>query len=251
MDISFILLSCGLFLIIAMLYTSVGHAGASGYLAVMALLSFSPESIKPTSIILNIVVASIASYHYLKSFYFNLRIFLAFVVTSMPAAYLGGTLTLPSNYFKLFTGIFLLISALAIISRTLLHQNEIETKEMPIHYGLFLGAIIGFISGIIGVGGGIFLSPILILTKWTNAKQASGIAALFILVNSIAGLMGHISSIKTIDENIFYWIIAVIVGGIIGSYLGTKKLHTQIILYLLSLVLFSAGIKFIFLDFIL
>jgi uncharacterized protein len=248
MDITLISLTCGIFFLIALLYSAVGHAGASGYLAVMALLSFSPDSIKPTSIILNIVVASIASFHYLHKSYFDLRIFLAFVFTSIPAAYLGGSLTLPPEYFKLFAGLFLLLSAAALIVRTTSVHKVGEVRQMNLSFGLLLGAVIGFISGIIGVGGGIFLSPVLILMHWTTVKQASGIAALFILVNSIAGLLGHVSAVKTIDSNIIYWIPAVIAGGIIGSNLGTKTLRPRIITYLLATLLLSAGIKFIWMD---
>jgi uncharacterized protein len=249
MEIEYISIAFGLFLLIAVLYSSVGHAGASGYLAIMALLSFAPETIKPTSIILNIVVASIASYHFIKKGFFDQRIFLCFIFTSIPAAFVGGYLILPPHYFKLFAGIFLLMSTAAILLRTKISENTYENSPMPLSLGLITGAIIGFISGIIGVGGGIFLSPILIFTRWATIQQASGIAALFILVNSIAGLLGHFSAVKTLNSSILYWVVAVILGGIIGSYLGTRKMNNQLILYTLAIVLFSAGLKFILVDF--
>jgi len=121
---------------------------------------------------------------------------------------------------------------------------------MPFEYGLIGGALIGLISGLIGVGGGIFLSPIIIMTNWTSAKNASGVAALFILLNSIAGLGGHLLTLKTLDQNIFYWIIAVIAGGFIGSFLGITKLNNKLIVTCLLIVMITAGLKLLILDFL-
>lgn len=235
-----------LFLMIASLYSAVGHAGASGYLAIMALLSFSPEVIKPTSLILNCIVALIASVSYIKRGYFNRKVFLSFVGSSLPFAFLGGKLSLNPLYFKLVTGLFLIVSAgLLILKNVYKYKEETKSKELPLLLALLIGAIIGLISGLIGVGGGIFLSPILILAGWTSIKEASGVSALFILVNSVSGLMGHFSALNQLHTHILYWAVAVILGGLIGSYLGTKRLNNNLILTFLSIVLIVAGLKFI------
>lgn len=239
-----------LFIIVATLYSSVGHAGASGYLAVMALLSFAPESIKPTSLVLNIVVASIASVKFIRSGYFDRKIFMAFILTSIPLAFLGGYLSISPKYFKLMAGIFLIISAILLMIKTYIKPIQSPLQPMPGAYGWIIGSVIGLVSGLIGVGGGIFLSPILIMANWTTVRNASGVAALFILCNSIAGLAGHLTTFPTLDPNILYWILAVVVGGIVGSYLGTIKFNTKIIVTCLFFVLLTAGLKFVLLDFV-
>lgn len=238
-----------LFLLVAMLYSSVGHAGASGYLAIMALLSFSPDIIKPTSLILNVVVASIASFKFIKGGFFDKKIFISFIITSVPMSFLGGYLSISPQYFKLFAGIFLVVSATLLLLRTLVKNVDSPYKSMPPYLGLALGAVIGLISGLIGVGGGIFLSPITIMANWTSVKNASGIAALFILFNSLSGLAGHLSAFSLINANIGYWVVAVIIGGLAGSYLGTSKLSNKIIITCLFFVLLTAGLKFILIDF--
>lgn len=246
MSITFILLAFLLFLLIAALYSTVGHAGASGYLAIMALLSFAPDSIKTTSLILNIIVAAIASYKFISSGYFDKKIFISVIITSIPAAFIGGSLHLKPDYFKLFAGIFLVLSSLSLLTKGLIKQSENqEPKQVPVAAGLSIGAVIGFFSGLIGVGGGIFLSPIMLLLKWADVKKISGISALFIFFNSISGLIGNYKSIYKLDYTILYWIIAVIIGGFIGSYLGTKRFNNKVILGFLFVVLLSAGIKFI------
>lgn len=238
-----------LFFTIAMLYSSIGHAGASGYLAVMALLSIAPETIKPTSLILNIIVAAIASFKFIRAGYFDKKIFSIFIFTSIPFAYLGGHLTLPAHYFKLIAGIFLLFSAVMLILKQYLNQQK-ELKKIGILTGAIVGAIIGFFSGLIGVGGGIFLTPILILCNWSDVRKAAGISALFILFNSIAGLLGHLENLQNINSNIIYYALAVISGGFLGTYFAIKKFNQRIITILLFIVLFTAGLKFIFVDFL-
>jgi uncharacterized protein len=250
MTVNDIILAFVLFALIATLYSSVGHAGASGYLAVMALLSFAPETIKPTSLILNVVVASIASIKYIKADYFDRRIFLAFIITSIPMAFLGGYTSLGPKYFKLIAGLFLVVASFLLLIRTYYKPPKTSTKQMPFAYGLIGGSFIGLISGLIGVGGGVFLSPIIILANWTSVKKASGVAALFILCNSIAGLAGHIVALNILEFNIIYWIIAVVIGGLLGSFLGTIKFNNKIIITCLFLVLLTAGLKFLLVDFL-
>lgn len=248
MTIDYLVLAGILFTIIAALYSSVGHAGASGYLAIMALLSFAPETIKPTSLVLNIVVALIASVKFIKEGCFNKKVFFSFIISSLPMAFLGGNLPISRSYFKLAAGLFLIVSAFLLIFKQFLKAKDDPVKKMPLAVGLGLGSIIGFISGLIGVGGGIFLAPIVILGNWATTKDVSGVAALFILFNSMAGLFGHLNSMNHLDPKILYWVIAVTVGGVIGSFLGTKKFDKRLITVFLFIVLISAGLKFVFVD---
>lgn len=164
-------------------------------------------------------------------------------------AFLGGYISISPKYFKLIAGIFLIASASILIIREYVKPSSTTTKTMSLYWGLSIGAVIGLVSGLIGVGGGIFLSPIIIMTGWTTVKKASGVAALFILFNSIAGLAGHITALNKVENTIFYWIIAVIIGGLIGTYFGTKKYNNKIIITCLFLVLLTAGLKFVFVDF--
>lgn len=233
-----------LFLLVATLYSSIGHAGASGYLAVMALLSFAPETIKATSLALNIFVACIASVRYIRAGYFDKSIFIPVIITSVPTAFLGGSLSLEPHYFKVFAGVFLIVSSVLLVGKEYVKPQG-EPGKMPLYAGLILGAVIGLFSGLIGVGGGIFLSPIIILANWTTVKKASGVAALFILFNSMMALAGHITAFHQVDFDIAYWILAVVIGGFTGSYLGTRKFNNKVIIAFLFVVLLSAGLKFV------
>ncbi|MEX1131759.1 MAG: sulfite exporter TauE/SafE family protein [Flavobacteriales bacterium] len=232
-----------LFFGIAVLYSSVGHAGASGYLAIMALLEFAPESIKPTSLVLNIAVAGIASWRYLRAGCFRWNVFWPVAVVALPMAFLGGALQLPAPAFKLVAGLFLLASAVLMGSRAISSPAEVDVRNMPRWASALVGVPVGLLSGIIGVGGGIFLSPILIAGRWAALRHVSGIAALFILVNSIAGLLGRSTADLSLEPYLPWWLIAVVVGGAIGSQLGVSRFGTRAILVALFLVLFTAGVK--------
>lgn len=233
-----------LFLFVAFVYSSVGHAGASGYLATMALLSFPLIEIKSTSLILNIIVASIASYKFISAGYFDKKVFFSFAATSIPAAFIGGAITLDPYWFKIFAGLFLILSAAALVLRVK-RINQDKTSEVNLYTALIVGAVIGLFSGLIGVGGGIFLSPLIILMGWTSLKKTSGVAALFILCNSIIGLAGHMYSNSFHVHNIYYWIAAVVIGGYAGSHLGSTLYNNKILIGILFVVLCSAGLKFL------
>lgn len=244
MDQQTVIIACGLFFVVAFLYSSVGHAGASGYLAVMALLSFPTASIKPTSLVLNIVVSIIASYKFISEGYFNKQVFVSFAITSIPFAFLGGYVEVDPGLFRIFAGVFLLVSAALLLLKEYVRP---ASGTRPVNYFLTAsaGAVIGLLSGLIGVGGGIFLSPLIILLGYTKVKEASGVAALFILCNSILGLLGHYVSLKSLDPMITFWVLTVAAGGFIGAHLGARKFTSKLIIAFLFLVLISAGFKFI------
>ncbi len=244
MEPHLILLAAICFLAIAFLYSSVGHAGASGYLAVMALLSFPAASIKPMSLIMNIFVAGIASYKFIQAGRFDRRVFITVAAASIPMAFLGGYLELDTTWFRLLAGIFLISSALLMLAKHFIRPVE-EIQKIHLAGGLSLGAVIGFFSGLLGVGGGIFLSPAIIMMGWTTVKHASGVAALFILFNSAMGLAGHITALRAVPFEILWFILAVVAGGYAGAHFGSSRFDNRIILVLLFIVLVTAGVKFL------
>lgn len=228
----------------AALYSSVGHAGASSYLAIMALFNFAPAEMKPTALALNIVVACIGTYRFYRAGFFSWNLFWPFAVTSVPLAYLGGSINLSVGVYKTIVGIVLLFAAVRLILSTIQRKPE-EIGQPPRGVALSVGAVLGFISGLTGVGGGIFLTPLLLLMKWSETKIAAGVSAAFILVNSISGIIGNRQNIHLISDSIFPFTIAVICGGLIGTFFGTKKFDTTTLRRVLAVVLIVAGTKLI------
>ncbi len=234
-----------LFLIGAALYSSVGHGGASSYLAVMGLFSLSPEVMKPTALALNILVATVATIKFYRAGLFKWELFWPFAVVSIPAAFVGGATMLSARAYKILVGIVLLYAAVWLF-RSSLRQATTEPHAPPLWAALISGLVIGFLSGITGVGGGIFLSPLLLYMGWSEMRATSAIAAPFILVNSIAGLFGHLSSVSHLPSNIPVWGAAVLIGGWVGATYGSKRAPTPMLRQLLSLVLIVAGVKLVF-----
>lgn len=241
-----------LFFAAAMLYSSVGHAGASGYLAVMAILSFPTNRMKSMALLLNIIVSAIASVQFYGRKYFSKKIFLSFAVSSIPFAFLGGSLHMSAEFYKKIIGIILILSAVKIGYDSFYTKNinaketenyDNSTRQLNTWQMLLLGAIIGFISGVAGVGGGIFLSPILIFTRADSLKNISGTSALFILVNSISALLATSSNINIFDKQTPYYCAAVVLGGFLGSYAGSRKFDDLLLRKILAVVLIIAGAK--------
>ena len=227
---------------IALLYSTVGHAGASGYLAVMALFGLTPLVMKPTALVLNILVAIVGTIRFARAGFFRWRLFWPFAVTSIPASFIGGALTLPIPIYKSIVGAVLLYSAIRLFFEAKTAETK-QTTPVPIVVALVLGATIGLLSGLTGVGGGIFLSPVLLLMHWAKAKETSGVAVAFILVNSISGLLGHVASVNFLAPEIMYWAPAALLGGWVGSELGTRVLPVSGVRRWLSVVLILAGLK--------
>lgn len=228
----------------ALLYSSVGHGGASGYLAAMALFGLAPEVMKPAALTLNILVTVIASIQYYRSGCFSWPVFWPLALASIPCAFLGGFIVLPSVYYKPLVGVVLLFAAWRFMQEAQQHKTR-EITPLPFPVALFLGAGIGFLSGLTGVGGGIFLSPLLILNGWAQTRLVSGVSAVFILVNSTAGLMGVLLGSPQLPAALPYWAIAAAVGGFIGAHIGSRRLSNPGIQRLLALVLAVAGFKMI------
>lgn len=232
-----------LIFIAAVLYASVGHGGASGYLAAMALVGLSPATMKPTALALNIFVSVIATYKFYRAGAFSWQLFWPLAIVSIPCAYIGGLLTLPGHIFKPLVGVVLLFAAWRTF-KTANTFSQAPSRAAPLPLLLLSGAGLGLLSGLTGVGGGIFLSPLMLLFRWAETKVVSGIAAAFILVNSIAGLLGVLST-KTaaLPAALPYWALAAVVGGYLGAEFGSKRLSNPNIRKLLALVLLVAGAK--------
>ncbi len=236
------LLAAGI-LLIAFLYSSVGHAGASGYIAVMSLLSVAPDVIRPTALVLNILVATIASWQFWRSGHFVWRLFWPFALTAVPLAFVGGYVALPAEVLKRLIGIVLLASAVRLLMRP---SDDVVSREPSTIVALLLGGALGLLAGLTGTGGGIFLTPVLILAGWARAKAAGAVSAVFILTNSFAGLAGNISATSAFPTPALVLAATAVVGGTAGSYLGSHRLPQTTIKRLLAIVLVIAGAKLLF-----
>lgn len=225
-----------------LLYSSVGHAGASGYLAAMALFGLAPEVMKPTALVLNILVATIAAMQFYQARFFSWSVFWPFAAGSIPFAFIGGALSLPGSIYRQVLGLVLLFAAYRLFHYR--HAAACNSdKPMSIHMAVLCGAGIGLLSGAIGVGGGIFLSPLLLFMGWAGAKQTAGVSAAFILVNSTAGLLGHMASVEFLPDGIYVLASVAVLGGMIGSYMGSRRLANPALYRLLAVVLVIAGAK--------
>ena len=230
-----------LLFIVAFLYASVGHGGASGYLALMALVGFAPELMKPTALVLNLFVSMTSFLLFYKGGHFKWKLLLPFALASVPFSFLGGTIVLETLLYKKILGVLLLVP----VARFFFYPNteSEDLKESNWILAIISGALIGFLSGLIGIGGGILLSPLLLLLKWCNQKQAAAISALFIFVNSAAGLAGQFSKGITLGSNAFFLVAIALAGGVIGAWLGSMKFKQNVLKYTLAVVLLMASIK--------
>lgn len=228
----------------ALLYSCVGHAGASGYLAVMAIFGVAPDVMKPTALALNILVATIATIKFYRVGAFSWKILLPFALGSIPFAFIGGGITLPSHFYKPVVGLILLYAAYSLLRAN--HTTDATIKPVPFWAGVVSGIGIGFLSGLTGVGGGIFISPLLLFMSWADVRETAGVSAAFILANSIAGLLGNIVSVSQLPNTIIFWAPAAVIGGYIGAEYGSKRLGSLTLKRLLAIVLIIAGLKMMF-----
>ena len=233
-----LLLFC--FALVAFLYASVGHGGASGYLAVMALLGYAQQFAKPDALVLNIAVSALAFYNYYRGGFFRLRDFLFLAVFSVPMAWVGGLTRLDDGVYHRLLAVMLLIAAFSVVFRP---AEPKQVRPIPIYWAAFCGASIGWISGLTGIGGGVILSPLLLMVGWANQKQAAALSAAFILVNSISGFVGWLGQNKPLDSNLIFMLPVAIAGGFVGSFLGANRFQSKHLKWLLCAVLLVASIR--------
>ncbi len=233
-----------LLFLVAFLYSSVGHGGASGYLALMAIFSIAPDVMKPTALLLNLFVSLTSFIQFYRGGYFKWKLFLPFAIASIPLAFIGGLVTVDATVYKKILGLLLIIPIIRFLFFSNIQVNEIKKANTTL--SLFIGAVIGFLSGLIGIGGGIILSPVLLLLKWADMKQTAAISALFIFVNSLSGLAGQLTKGIHFSADMYMYVAIAFVGGICGAYFGSLKFKQTILKYLLALVLVMAAYKLLF-----
>lgn len=227
----------------ALLYASVGHGGASAYLAVMAMFSFSPETMRPTALTLNLVVAGIATVQFWRAGHFSARLFWPFALSSIPLAFVGGTLGVPLGMYRALLGAVLLSAAARFAIVDLLARGTAEIRGLSAPVAAGVGAGIGLLSGLTGVGGGIFLSPVLMWMRWADAKRTAAVSAPFVFVNSAAGLAGQAPTLAAVPGAAWWWVLAAVAGGTLGATLGSRRFDHPMLRRVLAAVLAVAGAK--------
>lgn len=228
-----------LIFVAALLYSCVGHAGASGYLAAMSLAGIAPAVMKPTALALNIAVALIATVQFARAGAFSWRLFWPFAIGSVPLAFFGGHIRLSDAVFKPILAVALLVAALRLV----VSWPSRPAKALPTVVAIICGGVIGLVSGMVGVGGGIFLNPLILLAGWSDVRTTAGVSAAFILVNSVSGLLGDLRSTGTFPPMAPIWAVAAVVGGLLGSYLGSRRLSLEALRRVLAAVLVVAAAK--------
>jgi uncharacterized membrane protein YfcA len=229
----------------AALYSSVGHGGASAYIAAMALFSVAPETMKPTALALNLLVAGFGTWRYWRRGLTNWKLVAAFAATAVPAAFIGGGIHLPAIAYKPLVGILLWAAAARLLWQPK-QLAERETHPPSLAVSLPAGALLGLLAGLTGTGGGIFLSPLIIVNAWEEPRRTSGVVAAFILLNSVAGLAGNVASVAHLPRELPLFMIAVAAGAVLGTWLGIDRLPRAWLLRTLGLVLIVAGAKLLF-----
>jgi uncharacterized membrane protein YfcA len=245
MELQQVLVLSALFFLVATLYTTVGHAGASGYLAMMALVGLTPDAMRPTALLLNIVVASFTVYRFRSARFFSWSGLWPFLIGSVPFAAVGGIQSLSRGAYYVAMGVVLLLAASYLVwrafgSRFAMEEHVVRVKKIP---AVFMGCAIGFVSGLIGVGGGIFLSPILLMLGWAGPKTTAGISAPFILVNSTVALIAGSLTVQSLPGELPLLALAALAGAFLGTWLGLARFKQRALLTTLATVMSLAGVK--------
>jgi len=226
---------------IAFLYASVGHGGASGYLAVMALLGFAPEEVRATALVLNLFVSAVAFTQFTRAGHFRWALFWPFAVASVPCAYIGAQVELDPLLYKRVLAICLLVAVARLLG--FFRAADGPHRDPPLPIALGVGAVLGLVSGLIGIGGGILLSPLLLICRWSSAKESAAVSAAFIFVNSAAGIISDQNVGNMLDQQHLFWVLAAVLGGLLGSYIGARRLNEVRLRQALGVVLLFASIK--------
>jgi len=232
------------FAIVAVLYSAVGQAGGTGYIAVMGLMGFGPEIVKPTALALNILVAFIACLHFYRAGLLTWRVCYPFGVLGVPFSLAGGTINLPAAVYQPFVGALLLLAAWQMF-RTARGASDGEPRDPPFLLSLIAGGAIGFVSGITGVGGGIFLAPLVLTMGWIETRQASAVSATFNLLNSASALAGVWATSPALPAALPVWMMAVAAGALLGGWLGSRLLPPAALRLILAVLLLAAGLRMV------
>jgi len=236
-----------LFLAAAALYASVGHAGASAYLAAMAVVGLAPEVMRPTALVLNLFVATIVVVRFARAGHLPWRSLLPLVAGSIPAAFLGGSIDVPGDVYRPLVALVLLAGAWRLTTATAADDGT-TPRGVPVVAGVLAGAAIGLLAGLTGTGGGIFLTPLLVLAAWTGTRDAAGLSGAFIGLNSLSGLAGVATGTFALPVALPLWVAAVVAGGLIGSWLGAARFSVVGLRRALAVVLVLAAAKLVFLP---
>ncbi len=233
----------------AILYSSVGHGGASGYIAIMALFSLPPDVIRPIALSLNVVVAGFATWRFSRAGYVDWRSAIPVILASMPLAFIGGSIELPGSIYRPLLGTLLVLSAVYMVwsvTRSPRFYDDAK-RRLPLLGSVSAGGTIGLFSGLSGIGGGVLLSPLFVISGWAGARQTAGIAAVFILSNSLAGLAGNLTTVSSIPTQLLPWALLVFIGSIVGTGLGVRSLPVKPLVFILAAAVLISGLKFVLL----
>ena len=228
---------------VAFFYSSVGHGGATGYLAALALVGVAPVSAKVAVLITNVLVASVAFWRFYKAGHFDLNIFLSFAVASIPCAFLGSKIHISPQTYKIILGAVLSVAGIILLFRSRWQTDDVAVRKCFLPVALLVGAVLGFLAGLTGIGGGVFLSPVLYLFRWVKPKTTGGIAAGFIVVNSLSGLVGA-GWEKIAHAGPLLWLtLPAVIGALLGTHFGARRWSSVTFSRVLAGVLIFAGGK--------
>jgi uncharacterized protein len=233
------------FFVIALVYAAVGQAGASGYIAAMALFGFAPQAMKTTALALNLLVAAIGTFQFLSAGRLSWRTVYPFAVLSFPFSLLGGAIQLPEAIYYPVVGVVLVLSALQVARSALRKEGASPAAPIapPFHAALATGAVIGFISGTTGTGGGVFLAPVILAMNWGTARQTAATTAVYNLTNSAAALIGACTYWDRLPQSLPWWLVTVAAGGSVGAFVGSQYLSDRWLRGILALLLLVSGLK--------